>query len=150
MHFGNGVVAILWQATDGVLYVQLMLAYHRCPACGEQFVVVKQRACYGVLDGEHSYNRWVSLDILEHSLESGAADKLYLLSLKELVGGDVMERSDKSLYSYSFHILLLVLSLCGLTKNGPALLQAGPFRILSFLSQVEIYTQLPALQFLAK
>ena len=99
----QGVPVVIWQTADAVLNVQLVLAHHGGSTLSEQFVVVKQTARYGILDGADANHRRVSLDILEHLLEGGAANQLNLFALKILMGSDVVKRPQLSLYCYSLH-----------------------------------------------
>ena len=97
-----------------------MLAHHGGVALAQQLIVVKQAARYGVLDGANADNGRVALDVLKHLLEGGATDKLYLLALEILMGGDVVERPQLALYCYSLHCVVLLIY-AYLTKNGPTL-----------------------------
>jgi hypothetical protein len=55
-------------------YVQLMLTNSRRAAISQQLVVVQQRTCYGILDGQHANGRGVLLHLLKHLLKSGTTD----------------------------------------------------------------------------
>ena len=128
MHLGDGVPAVLGQAADGMLYVQFVLPYHGGAALAQQLVVVEQRARDGVLYGQHAHHGGVSAYVLEHLLESGAANQLYLFLPEILMGGYVVERALLSLYRYSFHLVLLS------SKKRPCSpWGAGPFRYFLYL-----------------
>ena len=99
----QGAPVVIRQTADAVLNVQLVLAHHGGTALSEQLVVVEQASCYGIFDGADADHRRVSLDVLEHLLEGGAANQLNLFALKILMGSDVVERSQLSLYCYSLH-----------------------------------------------
>ena len=117
MHFLEGAPVVLGQTADAVLDVEPVLPHHGGAALPEQLVVVEQTARDGVLDGGDSDDGRVALDVLEHLLEGGATDQLDLLSLEILMGGDVMERPQLSLYCYSLHFAYM-----SFTKNGPVCL----------------------------
>ena len=107
MYLGDGVPVIVGQAADAMGDVQLMLAHDRGSAVAQQLVVVQQRAGNGVLYGRHCDDGRVLGHRLIHLFEGGTADELQLLAPEVLMGGYVVERPDFSLYSYSFHTLIL-------------------------------------------
>lgn len=86
-----------------MLDVEFVFAHDGCTRISQQLVVVKQRAGDGILNGQHAHDGGVALDMCEHFLEGGAAQQLHLLVLEVLVGRDVMERAQFSLYCYPFH-----------------------------------------------
>ena len=88
-----------------MLDVELVLAYDGSARIAEQFIVVEQGSGNSILNGYHADDRRVTLHVLEHLLESGAANELYLFTFEMLVGCHVVERTDESLYCYSFHFL---------------------------------------------
>ena len=65
---------------------------------------MEQTPCNGILYGKHSYYCRISFYIFEHLLKGGTAYNLYLLSFEVLMGSYVVERTNFSLYRYSFHI----------------------------------------------
>ena len=103
--FGDGVPVVIGQTADAMRDVQLVLTYDGGARVAQQFIVVEQAAGNSVFNGGHADAGGVALDILEHLFEGGAADELYLLALEILMGGDVVERPEFSLYGYSLHIL---------------------------------------------
>ena len=105
VHLVHRSPVVLGQTADAVAYVQFMLSHDRRSRLLQQFVVVQQAPRDGVLYRHHAYGGGVALDVLEHLLECGAADELYLLSLEILMGGDIVEGAQQSLYCYSFHII---------------------------------------------
>ena len=82
-----------------------MLTYHRCTTVAQQFVVVQQTSCYRILDGGHTYHRWVLTHTLIHLFKGVAANQLQLFSLEILMGGNVVERPYLSLYCNSLHCI---------------------------------------------
>ena len=105
MHFLNAGPVVIGQTADAVGDVQFMFSHNSGARVAQQLVVVEQTACNGVLDGGHSDDGGVSLDVLKHLFEGGAADELHLLALEMLVGSDVVKRSQQTLYGYSLHAL---------------------------------------------
>jgi len=91
MHFMDCRPVVFGQATDRVLYVQLMLADYRYARLAQQLIVVQQAACYRVLDGHHAYDCRIGLYGTEDILECGAADELNLLAVEILSGRNVVE-----------------------------------------------------------
>jgi hypothetical protein len=68
---------------------------------------VEQTSSNGILDGCHTDASRVALDVLKHLLKSGTANQLYLFTFEILMCCDVVERSELSLYGYSFHIFVV-------------------------------------------
>ncbi len=87
----QGAPVVIRQTADAVLDVELVLAHHGGSALPEQLVVVEQTARYGILDGADADDGRIALDVLEHLLEGGATNQLYLLALEILMGSDVVE-----------------------------------------------------------
>ena len=104
MYLGNGVPIVFRQAADAVRDMEFVLTNDRGSAVAQQLVVVEQRASYGILDGQHTDGGRVFAHLTEHLLESRTTDELDLLSLEIEVGGNVMERTNQSLYRYSLHV----------------------------------------------
>ena len=73
----------------------------------QQFVVVQQRACDCILNGEHADGCRILLEVLKDLLEGCTADQLYLFTLEIQVCRDIVERPYLSLNGNSLHILLL-------------------------------------------
>jgi hypothetical protein len=67
---------------------------------------MEQRACDGILDGEHTDGCGILLDAVEDLFKGRTTYQLYLLPLEIQVCRDVVERPDQSLYGNSLHILL--------------------------------------------
>ena len=93
-----------WQSADAVGYVGLVLTHYRHARLTEQFIVVEQRTGYGILYRHDTDDRGVVLHMLEHLLESGAADYLHLFTLEIMVCRNVVETSHLTLYCYSLHL----------------------------------------------
>jgi hypothetical protein len=111
MYFCDGVPVVFGQATDAVSDVQLMLAHHGGATVAQQLVVVKQAACNGILNGRHANDRRVLGNALVDLLKRLATDELQLLTLKILMGGNVVKRPYLALYCYSLHLLILYFAL---------------------------------------
>ena len=105
VHLGDGFPRVFGQTADAMLDVELMLTNNSCARVAKQLVVAEQRARNGILDGSHTNDRRVTLDLLVDLLEGRTADNLYLLVLEILMGRDVVERPQFALYCYPFHIV---------------------------------------------
>ena len=101
---------IIGQSADAVLYMESVLAYYCRSPLAQKLIVVEQTARYGILDGYDADDCRIAINVFEHLLEGGAAYQLYLLALKILVGGNVVEGALKALYGYSLHIGFLNVS----------------------------------------
>jgi len=98
--------------------------------------------------------------LLEHLLEGGATDELYLLTLKIQVGGNVVERPNQSLYRNSLHIsslflyfiVVVIVSLVDIAvlKKTPLSLfcEAEPYLVFSILLFFILTYGLPLHRFL--
>ena len=126
MHFGDGVPVVVRQTTDAMGDVQLMLADNGRTAVAQQLVVMQQRAGNGILNGGQSYHRRVLAHAVEHLLEGGATDELYLLTLEIEVCRNVVERPYQSLYRYSLHRTLSFISLSLKKSRFHCGCEAGP------------------------
>ena len=116
-----------------------MLTHDLHTAFAQQFVVVEQTACDGVLNGDESYYVGVLLHFLKHLFERVATNDFDRLVVEKLMGGDVVKTSNNSLYGYSSH--------CDDgQKNNPTRLGAGLlcFFFSSYLWSY-IHIHLPAL-----
>jgi len=136
MDLGDGVPVVIWQATDTMGDMQLMLSHDGGAGFTQQLVVMQQRAGDGILDGEHADGGWVLLDGVKHLLEGRATNQLYLLILEEQMGGDVVKRTDESLYRYSLHNAFYFY------KKTPLSLvcEAEPYLILQFFNSLILHT----------
>jgi hypothetical protein len=87
--------------------MQLVFTYDGSSAVTQQLVVMEQRTCYRILDGQHTDGCRVLLDLLKHLFEGTATDQLNLFALEIEVRRNIVERPYQSLYGYSLHNLLL-------------------------------------------
>ena len=106
MNFLEGTPVIIRQAADAMLYMKFMFSHNSRAALPQQLIVVKQTSRNRILYGTDTNHGWIALDILKHPFEGGATYQLYLLTLEILMGSDVVERSQLSLYCYSLHCLV--------------------------------------------
>ena len=136
MNLADGAPIVVGQTADAMGDVQLVLSHNSGAALAQQFVVVQQRTGYRILDSCHAYHRRVFMDALEHLLKRGAALQLYLFTLEVEVGRNVVERTRQSLYSYSFHLYLILILFFNLKKFPLSLVcEAGPYLFSSILQR---------------
>ena len=69
IHFGDVGPVVLGQAHDAVTDAQLMFTHYGGTTFSEQFVVVQQTSCYGILDGHQGYGILVLMEAFKHLLE---------------------------------------------------------------------------------
>ncbi|CDF21860.1 unknown [Prevotella sp. CAG:617] len=89
--FVEGAPVVFGQTHDAVFNVQLVFAHHGHAAHAQQVVVVQQAAGNGVFDGHQTEHRIVVLHVGYHVFKRVAEIHFYFLTLKILVGGDVVE-----------------------------------------------------------
>lgn len=100
---GQVVPTLVGQAHDAVTDTQFVLSYDGHSAVSQQFVVVEQAACDGILDGHKSQQVGFTFQPREHLLESVAANQFHLLVLEEAMSSDIVEAAFDALYCYPFH-----------------------------------------------
>lgn len=91
MNLTDGIPIVVRQTTNGMLDMEFVLAYDGCTRFPQQFVVVKQRAGDGILDGQHAHDGGVALDMRENFLESSATKQLHMLALEVSVSRYVVK-----------------------------------------------------------
>ena len=88
--------------------MELVLSHNGHAALLEQFVVVEQTSCYGILYGYQCEQIVVLPSLCKQTFKRIAANELYLLTSKKLMGCNVVERTLDALYRYSIHFLRLL------------------------------------------
>ena len=96
-----------WQTHDAVADAELVFAHDGHAALAQQFVVVEQASCDGVLYCHESQHVWACLEPCKHLLEGVAADQFHLLALEEAMSGNVVETALDALYCYPSNHLSL-------------------------------------------
>ena len=108
VHLDDVGGAVLGEAEQAVLDVQLVLADDAHAALAQEFVVVEQAARDSIFDGHEAEYGTVCLHGAKEGLECVATDELQRLAFKVLVGGDVVEGTADALYCNLSHGLWMV------------------------------------------
>ena len=95
----------MWQYEQAVFYVKFVFANDGEVAVAQQFIVVKQAAGNGVLDGHQSQYFGVFPYGLEHFLKGVAAYQLYFFAAEVLVRGYIVKRTVDTLNGNLFHVV---------------------------------------------
>ena len=104
---GDVVPVFFGQADETVRDAQFVFADNLRTALSQQFVVVEQATCNGVLDGQHADDLAVVADGLEHVFKCSAADQFDVFAFEVPVCCNVVKGTQCSLDGYSFHIIVL-------------------------------------------
>jgi len=105
VHLIDGIPVVIGQTADAMLYMKLVFSYDGCVRSPQQVIVVQQTSRDGILDGNQSYHRGITLDILENLFESGATNRLDLFFREILMGCYIVERAPESLDGNSLHFV---------------------------------------------